>query len=74
MPILHRHGDRQTGNIGLSASPAREAKIAMARRLFGDFGWGGAFGTYFWVDPKEELVVVFMATAPGYMGQFFVYW
>jgi CubicO group peptidase (beta-lactamase class C family) len=35
----------------------------------GDFGWGGAFGTYFWVDPQEDLVVVFMAAAPGYIGQ-----
>jgi len=31
----------------------------------GDFNWGGANGTYFWVDPKEELSVVFMAAAPG---------
>jgi CubicO group peptidase (beta-lactamase class C family) len=35
----------------------------------GDFGWGGAFGTYFWVDPQEDLVVVFVAAAPGYIGQ-----
>lgn len=35
----------------------------------GDFGFGGASGTYFWVDPQEDLVVVFMAAAPGYMGQ-----
>jgi CubicO group peptidase (beta-lactamase class C family) len=27
----------------------------------GTFGWGGAFGTYFWVDPKNELVGVVMA-------------
>jgi CubicO group peptidase (beta-lactamase class C family) len=26
----------------------------------GDFNWGGAGGTYFWVDPKEELTVVLM--------------
>jgi hypothetical protein len=35
----------------------------------GDFGWGGASGTSFWVDPDEDLVVVFMAAAPGYIGQ-----
>ena len=27
--------------------------------------WGGAGGTYFWVDPKEELAVVFMSQGPG---------
>ncbi|MCW5619727.1 MAG: beta-lactamase family protein [Burkholderiales bacterium] len=26
----------------------------------GDFYWGGYAGTYFWIDPKEELVPVFM--------------
>ena len=31
----------------------------------GDFGWGGAYGTTFWVDPQEQLAVVFMAHAPG---------
>jgi CubicO group peptidase (beta-lactamase class C family) len=31
----------------------------------GDYTWGGAYGTYFWVDPKEELVAVFMSAAPG---------
>jgi len=31
----------------------------------GDFSWGGANGTNFWVDPKEQLVVVFMAHTPG---------
>jgi CubicO group peptidase (beta-lactamase class C family) len=27
----------------------------------GTFSWGGAYGTYFWVDPKNELVAVVMA-------------
>jgi CubicO group peptidase (beta-lactamase class C family) len=31
----------------------------------GDYGWAGATGTNFWVDPKEQLVVVFMAATPG---------
>jgi CubicO group peptidase (beta-lactamase class C family) len=26
----------------------------------GDYCWGGAASTYFWVDPKEDMVVVFM--------------
>jgi CubicO group peptidase (beta-lactamase class C family) len=25
----------------------------------GEFGWGGAYPTY-WVDPKEQLVVVYL--------------
>ena len=30
----------------------------------GEFMWGGAAGTFFWVDPKEQLVAVFMAQSP----------
>jgi CubicO group peptidase (beta-lactamase class C family) len=43
---------RATGGPGIMGSP-------------GDFTWGGAAGTNFWVDPKEQLVVVFMAHTPG---------
>ncbi len=31
----------------------------------GAYAWSGATGTDFWVDPKEQLVVVVMAAAPG---------
>src|SRR5690606_21033648 len=30
----------------------------------GDYYWGGAGGTYFWVDPEEEMFVVFMMQSP----------
>jgi CubicO group peptidase (beta-lactamase class C family) len=26
----------------------------------GDYYWGGATGTYFWVDPQEQLTVLMM--------------
>jgi len=31
----------------------------------GDFNWGGYAGTAFWVDPKEQLVAVFMVQSAG---------
>jgi CubicO group peptidase (beta-lactamase class C family) len=31
----------------------------------GDYNWAGLGGTYFWVDPKERLVAVWMMQAPG---------
>ncbi|MCB1123049.1 MAG: beta-lactamase family protein [Verrucomicrobiae bacterium] len=32
----------------------------------GEFGWGGAYGSTYWVDPAEELVVVyFTQVRPG---------
>ena len=31
----------------------------------GDYYWGGAYGTYFWQDPKERLYVVYMMQSPA---------
>jgi CubicO group peptidase (beta-lactamase class C family) len=31
----------------------------------GDYFWGGAYGTFFWIDPKEKLVAVFMMQSPA---------
>ena len=30
-----------------------------------DYYWGGAYGTYFWHDPREHLYVVFMMQSPA---------
>lgn len=56
-------------SFGLGFSVRSQAGRAALAGSAGDFGFGGAFGTYFWVDPQEDLVVVFMAAAPGYIGQ-----
>lgn len=29
-----------------------------------DYYWGGAYGTYFWHDPRERLYVIFMMQSP----------
>jgi len=26
----------------------------------GEYGWGGAYGTYFWIDPKEQMIGILM--------------
>jgi CubicO group peptidase (beta-lactamase class C family) len=31
----------------------------------GDYFWGGAYGTYFWIDPKEKLIAIMMMQAPA---------
>jgi CubicO group peptidase (beta-lactamase class C family) len=51
--------------FGLGFAVRRAAGVADLNGSAGDFNWGGAYGTYFWVDPKEELVVVSMTQAPG---------
>jgi CubicO group peptidase (beta-lactamase class C family) len=30
----------------------------------GEFFWSGATGTYFWIDPQEQMIVVLMLQAP----------
>ncbi len=26
----------------------------------GSYGWGGAYGTFFWINPKEQMVGIMM--------------
>jgi CubicO group peptidase (beta-lactamase class C family) len=33
--------------------------------------WGGYAGTYFWVDPAEGIVAVYMSQAPGASRQYY---
>jgi CubicO group peptidase (beta-lactamase class C family) len=37
----------------------------------GSYTWGGAFCTYFWVDPKEDLFGVFLVQRRPYSAQVF---
>ncbi len=32
----------------------------------GTFGWGGAWGTVFWIDPTEEMVSILMVQISSY--------
>jgi CubicO group peptidase (beta-lactamase class C family) len=51
--------------FGLSV---RVVKDPVARNSFlseGSFGWSGAYGTHFWVDPKEKLVGILMIQTPA---------
>jgi CubicO group peptidase (beta-lactamase class C family) len=45
---------------GLSVEVISDPVAAGHRVSKGSFGWDGAFGTHFWVDPKEKLVGVMM--------------
>jgi CubicO group peptidase (beta-lactamase class C family) len=51
--------------FGLGFAVRRQDGIAAMAGSAGDFYWSGVYGTYFWIDPKEELSVVFLAAAPG---------
>lgn len=51
--------------FGLGFLVRTHAGIADNSGTVGEYGWLGAFGTYFLIDPKEQLVIVYMAAAPG---------
>ena len=46
--------------FGLGFSVVIDPPTASVLDSIGEFAWGGAASTYFWVDPVEELTVVFM--------------
>ncbi len=46
--------------FGLSVQVVSDPIVAGHRVSPGSFGWDGAFGTHFWVDPKEKIVGVMM--------------
>lgn len=51
--------------FGLGVAVRTQPGIAGVPGTPGEFLWSGAQGTMFWVDPKEEMVVVFLANTPG---------
>jgi CubicO group peptidase (beta-lactamase class C family) len=51
--------------FGLGFAVRQEAGLAATPGSAGEFMWAGAAGTYFWVDPKEQLVALLMTQAPG---------
>jgi len=47
-------------SFGLSVQVINDPIAANYRVSEGSFGWDGAFGTHFWVDPKEKVVGILM--------------
>ena len=52
-------------SFGLGFAVRRDAGVSPANGSPGDYNWGGAGGTAFWVDPKEQMFVVFMMQSPS---------
>ena len=51
--------------FGLGFSVRTHAGIAPFAGSVGQFFWSGMAGTFFWIDPKEDLFAVFMMQGPG---------
>lgn len=46
--------------FGLSVQVISDPVAAGQRVSKGSYGWDGAFGTHFWIDPKEKIVGIMM--------------
>jgi CubicO group peptidase (beta-lactamase class C family) len=60
-------GDPTRADYGFGLGVAVRTTPGIVRMMgsVGDFSWPGASGTNWWVDPREELTVVWMAHSPG---------
>ena len=51
-------GSRDGVGFGLGFSVVVEKTKYTKSSHVGEYGWGGAASTHFWISPKDELVVV----------------
>jgi CubicO group peptidase (beta-lactamase class C family) len=51
-------------SFGLGVVVRKADGIAGVPGSAGEFAWGSHAGSFFWVDPKEQLVVVYQTQAP----------
>jgi CubicO group peptidase (beta-lactamase class C family) len=65
--MIGRTGDPTRADYGFGLGVAVRTTPGISRTMtsVGDFSWPGASGTNWWVDPREELTVVWMAHSPG---------
>jgi CubicO group peptidase (beta-lactamase class C family) len=51
--------------FGLGFSVRKDVGLAGQSGSVGEYGWAGAGGTYFWIDPREQLIAILMTQTPG---------
>jgi len=62
LPIAYEGSEPMLGmgyglGFGVMLDPAQAGMMGSV----GDHGWGGYAETYFWIDPKEELIAIQMS-------------
>ena len=68
--LTNTEGNMVNWGFGLTVAVRREGGGTLLGNP-GMFSWNGAYGTSMWVDPKEQLAVVFMASTPGLLRQYY---
>jgi CubicO group peptidase (beta-lactamase class C family) len=57
---------RDAYGFGLGFSMLTDPDNAREGLTPGSFGWGGAWGTVFWIDPVEQTVMIFLTQISSY--------
>jgi CubicO group peptidase (beta-lactamase class C family) len=57
-------GNYADWGFGLSVAVRTTQGVSRDLGSAGEFSWPGGYGTYWWADPKEKLMVVWMAPTP----------
>jgi len=50
--------------FGLGFAVRKESGRCALPGSIGDYSWSGVSGTYFWIDPREQLIAILMMQAP----------
>lgn len=59
------NGSTKGTGFGYTVRVLLDPKLADSGRAAGAFGWGGAYGTTSWTDPKEDLTAALFVQQPG---------
>lgn len=62
---------REGFGFGLGVAVRTQAGISAVPGNVGEYTWNGAYGTAFFADPKEKLVVVVGTAAPGELRKYY---
>jgi len=61
-----------TFGLGFAIRTSRTSSLGSPGGSVGSFGWGGVWGTVFWVDPAQKVIVVQMIqVASEKVGDYF---
>jgi len=63
-------GPRGAAAFGLGFAIRNDAAASWVPGSVGSFTWSGAWGTYFWVDPAEQLIAIHLIQVATDFGRF----
>jgi len=72
--FFRSHSSHAGHGFGLGVAVRLQTGVSITLGSAGDYEWSGLYGTYFFVDPKEDLAAVFMAHTPGQKRLFYRHW